>query len=332
MDKRKLSSALVLRFAAYGCLLIFAVGVLCYGISTKFGFKDLPKSTEEAFAYTYIYEEDAASLRNISVDWLGGPVTLRFYAGDTVIVKEHARRELQEHEKLQLELSGGDLEVHWGSSWLNIDLFAAEEKELELVVPRKFAKNFDEITFRSMSGDFLMEGVKAEKIQLQTLTGNMQLANIEAEEIKLSANSGSITGEALVSTEKLRIGTTSGNMQLHGLQGKSVTLDTTSGEIILEGTAEEMRFTNVSGKTDIMLTAWPERIEGDTVSGNTDITANEAEEGFVCRFKSVSGDFYSTFETAETEEGYLHGAGLCEVNVTTTSGNVKLNKAGEPLG
>lgn len=319
-----------MKIAALACVAIFAVGVLVFGLSTGFGFGDLFDKLEESAAAAevpYNYTEEAEYLRKIKIDWVSGPVTLALYDGDVIRVTETAHRELRENEKLELDLSGGELSVKWSGELFHFSIMPEQSKSLEVQIPRALADSLSSISVHSVSGDIHTEGFAAEEVGFHTTSGNIDVKGVRAETLELSSTSGDITGVNLTGSEKLRAGNTSGETVLTALTAGELELSTTSGEVEAEATAEEIRCQSVSGDIELTMQKWAQDAEISTVSGKVNITAPEAADGFICKFSSVSGDFNCGFEAQKAGDTYTYGGGAAELKISTTSGNASLSKA-----
>ena len=318
----------VLKIVALACVAVFAVGVLAFGLMTGFGFGDLIAGTAEGmtpYEIPYEYTEEAEYLREIKIDWVSGPVTLSLYDGDVIRITETARRELQENEKLEFDLSGGELSVKWDSALFHFSVMADQSKSLEVWIPEALADSLSKVSVRSVSGDIRTENFAAKDVSFGTTSGGMEIRGIRAETMELSSTSGDITGENLTASEKLRAGNTSGETVLTVLTAGELELNTTSGEILAEGVADALSCRSVSGNVALTMRKWAESAEISTVSGKVEFTAPEAEDGFTCDFSSVSGDLTCGFEAQKSGDTYTYGAGAAKLKISTTSGDVLLN-------
>ena len=115
-------------------------------------------------------------------------------------------------------------------------------------------------------------------------------------------------------------------MTLAGVTAGSAQFETTSGDVTLSGTLAELKCGTVSGNVQADLTAWPAKIDLHTVTGQADVLAPTTEEGFICRFKSVSGELNSDFAMQRSGGVYTCKGGLYALRFQTTSGDVSLNQ------
>lgn len=312
------------------CVLIFAAGVLIYGIKTGFGLPDLLPAADSAVPeQEYHYEETPKSLREIRIDWVDGPVTVLFHEKDTIEVMERTGKALREDEKLLMELSGGELSIHWNSSLLNIGLFRDTAKTLEVRLPAKFEHKLEKVRIYTVSGDVTLDTLHAQEIDVETVSGALSLRNTEAESFRAGSTSGKILCENVTGTENFRIHSVSGALDLIGIKAGEAKLDTTSGEIRLIGEAAAFECVTVSGNAECTLVQWPEKLTAESVTGDLTLQLPESGTGFLASVKTVSGVFSCDFETQKKNKLYLCGEGKAEVKLSTTSGNAALVRIAE---
>lgn len=324
---KKNSANLILKITALASVLVFVLGVLIYGLTNDFGFSDLVNLVDDGvYDMPYTYEEEVKTLREIHVDWVSGPITVKFYDGDTVQVTETAKRALDEDEKLYLEVAGGELSVRWNSALLQIGIQRETSKQLEILIPRIFYDGLEKVDIASVSGNVEIDGMTAVETSFGTVSGVLFLSNIASESIRVETISGDVTCENISSTESLWVGSTSGNITLSGISAGAAELDNTSGEIVFAGAPTELECSTVSGNVQLDLTAWPEKMEINSVSGSADILAPETDDGFLCKFSTVSGEFESDFSMQKSGNLYQCGSGACSMELETTSGDVTLNR------
>lgn len=331
MKNGRNATALVFKIVSWVCVAAFAVGVLFYGLSAGFGLSELIEKPEEEIAldYTYKYEETPRSLREIRVDWLDGPVTLGFHHGDAIRITEKAGRALQEDEKLQMELSGGELSIHWNDDLMHTNVFLETTKSLDIRLPMAFYEKLELVRIYTASGDIALEDLEAVEVDAETVSGVLTLKDIRAESVRIGSTSGNIDCTSISGEEKIRVHTVSGAMQLSALSGGEVKVDSTSGEVVLDGSADVFECATVSGNVACTLHRWPETLKAESVSGNLQFTLPESEAGFIGKFDTVSGAFDSTFEVRKRGKQYEYGQGKAAVELSTTSGNAALYKAAE---
>lgn len=324
---KKTSAGLVLRIIAVVCVAVFAIAVLSYGFSVDFGIPDLLKKPDDTVReMPYIYEEEVKNLRGIEVDWVSGPVTLKFYEGDVLRITETAKKEIGKDEKLYLELSGSTLSVKWNSSLLQLGLFRDDSKQLELLIPQAFFEKLESVQISTVSGDIGIDGLTAEDAKFETTSGELHLSNITAERFSAKTTSGDIFCQNVTGTEQITVSSTSGEKKLSGITGGEVKLDNTSGETTLDGTADTLACTSVSGGIKLDLHAWPKETSVESVSGDIELYAPDVKGGFICSVSTVSGDFDCGFDAKKSGKLYQHGKGENVLKISTTSGDAELHE------
>ena len=292
----------ILTIAAYVSVAVFTVCVLIYGLKTDFGFADLAKKTEEGTpTVSSTYEEEVRYLREVDVSWLNGSVTLLPYAGEVVRVTESSAEVLQEDEKLYLEISGGTLSVKWNSALVQLGLQRQNAKQLEILVPQTVYDTLEEVHVKTVSGNIEMEALALREAEFISSSGELHLKDITAERLTAETVSGNLVFQNIAGTEEMAVSTNSGNITLAGTAAGAAELSTTSGAVTLSGAVQTLMCDTVSGDVQMDLTKWPEKITLHSVSANADILTPATEDGFLCRFTSVSGEFQSDFSMKKTE-------------------------------
>ena len=324
---KRINAGLVLRIAAVFCVAAFAVGVLSYGFSTRFGIPELLKKSDDTVReMPYVYEEEVKTLRGIEVDWANGPVTLKFYDGDKLQITETAKKEIGEDEKLYLEVSGGTLSVKWNSSRLQLGISKEDAKQLEVLIPETFYETLETVQINTVSGDIGIDGLLAEEAEFESTSGELHLSNVTAENFRAKTVSGDIFCRTVNISEEAFVSSNSGNIEVSGMTGGKAELDNTSGETVLEGTLSVLECVSVSGDIKLDMHAWPVETTLENVSGEIEFYVPDSEDGFVCSVSTVSGEFDCGFKTQRNGKLYQYGKGKNTMEIHSTSGNIELHE------
>lgn len=327
--KRKFrpDSATVLWIAGAACAVIFALGVLIYGISTGFGIDDLKHfGVQGEMNVPQTTYEDLDELTELEIDWRAGPVTVVFYGGGTLEVTETAQRALTAHEKLDLDISGTKLEISWDDALFHLPFSHAQAKALEVRIPAMFRETMESVEIRNDAGDIRMEEMTAGKLLLKTTSGEIELGSAAAETAEISTDSGDITAQSMAVGERLDVSTVSGRVEITGCDAGKLSVSSTTGDVFCGGAARDLRVSGVSANAEIVLTALPGRADVRSVSGPVRIALPDSPEGFSCAFSSVGGAFASDFAVREAEGLYTAGDGAAELLVKTTSADCEIVK------
>lgn len=319
----------ILRIAAFAAVAIAALSVLIYGLATGFGFGDFARTIDNGVysAVPYTYEEETDTLHGLEIHWESGPVNVRIYDGDTIRVTETGREALSTEERLTMEMSGGALVIRWNGSFWSFATLRSAPKRLEVEIPQALAGNLDTVRIQSASGKIEMASFSMSTGVFETASGDIALSGITADTLEIKTASGTIEGGTLTAETSIFAESVSGEIELKQLKAPKLSLDTTSGAVSAAVTADKITCSSVSGNVALETAAWAKSCKVSTVSGAVRITAPEANEGFTCAFSTVSGGFDSAFDTAKSGKNYVNGSGGAKLEISTTSGNARIEKA-----
>ena len=318
------------------CLVLLATAALFL-----FGGK-LGTSYADADKYTAGDAEITSPVENLEVNWTSGSVNLVYHSGSSITVSETAGRGLADNDRLRWWLDGTTLKIQFCSPGFR--LFRNLQKTLTVSLPE--GMKLKSATINGTSADLNIPSLSADDVVLHTTSGNIA-ASAEAKNLAVTATSGSIdlhqagfaeavslsvtSGDisaALDSAGSVEAGTTSGDIGLT-LTGsvKTLLLHSTSGNITSSAAeTEKAECASTSGSINARFSAVSELKLGST-SGN--VTASLPENpGFTCKVKTTSGTFSSALELRKDGDTYLCGDGSGRYSISTTSGNVRIEKDG----
>ena len=163
-----------------------------------------------------------------------------------------------------------------------------EPKDLEVLVPATAADCIRELSVAAQSAEVFIRGLQMEMLEVETV-------------------SGGITVDA---------------------EAENITVDTVSGPVALSGTFGDVKIDTVSGDASVLGVRCPEKLEGNSTSGNFRVTLPLLSD-FACTFHTVSGSFdgsdFSERRVAE-ETVYTVGNGENKLEFETVSGDLYLTK------
>lgn len=315
----------ILKLVALGCVAVFAIGILIFGLVTGFGIGDLiDMEKDKKYDTPYTYTEQLDYLDALVVEWANGPVEVSVYDGDDVTVTETAQDTLKEAEKLEIVINGGTLTVRWDSTWMPLQIMEENWKALKVQLPRALVEDLTRISVRNDAGDVSVQALTAREIQMETTSGNLEATDLNAGEMTLTAVSGAVHGTGLTGSERLDIRNVSGETVLSGVKAGALSLSTTSGKVEAEGRADTVSCKSVSGAVTLSLQKLAEKTEISSVSGSVTLRAPEAQEGFAATLKTVSGHITCGFKSTQDGDVWTAGDGKASVRITTTSGAVTM--------
>lgn len=241
---------------------------------------------------------DTIRLSGTAIDW-----NIETYDGDEIVVElknEGRRAQIVKKERgreLIIEVQEKSFRFFdfsfWGSPIVHVRF---PERDLE-----KFH-------FSTVAGDVEMSGtVKAEDAFFKTVSGNLRLTSVGSRQVTVESVSGDIIIDAL-QTEKATFKNTSGDLYVKNFSGK-------------------LEATSISGDVDVEFADENEDVRIATTSG--DISLRIPSPNAEVTLKTASGDFLIDMPIDEqamekrSVSGKI-GAGSYSLNVTTTSGDIRL--------
>lgn len=313
---------LVFKLVIYCLAAVFLIGVLIYGISTGFGFKDL-KKTDEKYSKSYNYTAEATDITDIKIDWLSGLVEFKLGSGKEIQIKESAEKELDEKDKLILESNDGTLKISWnGEPWYTrIGLFK-ESKKLVVVVPKTMA--LGSVSINATSAQIKTGAFAADSASFSNAAGNITTSGIKAGNIEIKSASGNISASKLLSTN-LTVSNTSGKIEVLESVSDKYSVKSVSGDINVTGAAADITAQSVSGNISFQSGIMPASTNVGAVSGRVTLKIPE-NEGFILKNQSVSGNLTTSLQiqTQGDINFYKNPSSANKVELQTTSGEMEL--------
>ncbi len=253
----------------------------------------MPDAFGSALAEIGSHEVDPAEVRNLSIQWAAGQVTVQTAPDEDcsgkIQVRERASGSAKRVRPLSMEVSGETLcidsnEAVW-SFWQGCSSFAS--KQLEVTIPESAAGSLGTVEIDGASGMYWLTGFSCEKLDIALASGMLDTAGITARNLVADIASGQVS--------------------LEGAFPQSIDVTAASGSITVTDT----------GST------FPQRIDADIMSGEV-VLALAEKGGFTADVDRLSGNFTCGYETSQRDGRYVHGDGATPVNISLTSGNVTL--------
>lgn len=327
MKKALITKIIVLSLAA-----IFLIGALIYGMSNSFGFdvlkKDVIELANSDFKYNYEYTQEVDKLDSFDIDWSSGGVELKYYDGKSIKITEYSTLELDEDQKLTLEEDGTTLKINWDSS-PSIFNFLPSLKYKKLVVEIPTDMTLDTVAVKTASGAVSARELTATSINLSSTSGKVSSDGCKANKMALGSTSGSLCANG-AKANILNANTTSGAVAFENSIGYTAKLSSVSGAISFSGGFTSISAQSTSGSVKLQTNLLIEKADLSSVSGSIQLIAPEDTSAKVTA-SSVSGSFSSSFASALSSgknASFTLGDGSGEINLSTTSGSIKLNEGG----
>lgn len=225
----------------------------------------------------------ASGIHDIAVDWVAGAVDIRFYDGNTVEIRETASRELKENEALYYTKSDDKLTVQYRKN-MRTSTTSMPEKRLELLIPRSM--RIDKLRVKGVSSQITIDGAdqKADTLDIETVSGDIAVEMLSAKEL---------------------------------------TVNTVSGAVRLSGAYGGIRMGGVSASWNLRLSALPESMRGESISGSFHVFLPE-NDGFSATLDSISGSLSCNFGEMDGRKSVRYKSGGPKFRFEELSGNVTI--------
>ncbi len=327
----KLKKRHIFTIAACSIAAVFFTCVLVIGIAAEPGRspkKEIVRDKENAL----IIDPAEDEVDSIDISWLTGPVTVGMSPDDKIHITERSGKTLSESDRMKVSVGSGELTVRWDGQWfrrffnVNLGWFGQNDKELEVLLPRELAGELAVLDVSNTGGDMSVSGCKAESLRVSTVSGELVVSACSGENVELNTVSGGVLLSDASASEKMTVNTVSGDMELTAVSSGELTLDTVSGGCRLIGRAEELSANSISGDVLLSLTAPPEDVDMDSVSGGLTLEL-PGGAGFTVEHDSVSGSFKCAFPTEDLGGGREKcGDGSAGIRMNTTSGGMDIKR------
>lgn len=230
---------------------------------------------------------DAASIREIEIEWAAGSILIQPMDITEIRITEEGLRQNTEpmvwkirEEKLAIQYS--EKTDHVFGIGLNP---GSKSKDLIIQVPLDW---------------------QCDSLEIDAAAASLKVNDLTIREMEFDGASGTCAFENCT-VEKMDLDTASGDVRFTGSL-QQLDCDAASADIVLE-------LSNV-----------PRSIDLDTASGDLDVTL-PADAGFTVTMDTMSGDFESDFATTSRNGSYVAGNGRCRIDVDAMSGDVIIRKA-----
>ena len=230
---------------------------------------------------------DAASIRNMEIEWAAGSIVIKPMDITEIRISEEGVN--QDIHSMVWNVRNGQLNIQYSKDTdhsFGMGLLLGEHsKNLVIQVPREW---------------------QCDALEIDAASASLEVNDLTIREMEFDGASGTCVFENC-SVESLDVDTASGDVRFQGSLGK-MDCDSASANIILE-------LINVPGSLEL-----------DTASGDLEMTLPE-DAGFTVTMDTMSGTFESDFATTNRNGNYVAGNGRCRIEVDAMSGDVTIHKA-----
>ncbi len=289
--------------------LVLMLMILCVSISSCVSLGYVYSDSDE---YTRGGASVSGRVEELKINWVDGVVKVNYHDGNEIIISETVEGSLSRDMELHWRLENKTLTVQYAASGLR--KLKGENKQLTVLLP---------------------EGLKLDEVEISVASAEVEADGLQAEEIKIVSASGRVALRQRGHAEKIEIDTASGGVAIGVEDADNIKLTSASGVVIADVlVCGEVKANTASGDIALQFASMPKEIEGNSISGNVTLRLPH-EAGFVADFDSISGKFLCDLPAQKKGEGrYKCGNGRCDIEVSTVSGNVKIEKnmnAGSPV-
>ena len=291
--------------------------ILAFSIQNKewnwfMSFRDLDDIRKEEYKRQ---EEkiDITDIEKIKVELDTSDVNVFFTEESEIKVIQYSYKELKGDEVFKVDRSSSNITISKKSN-MHFHFFYINQSAFDVYIPKAYEESLE---IRVVSGDIKAdENLKFRNLKIYSTSGDIEMANVEADEINIESVSGDIELQN-IGNSTIKLKTVSGNIEVESTKGK-IEAKSTSGNIEIEKIEGEVELNTVSGEiesNDFRITG-TSKIK--TTSGNVKMFLN-SENNCEIKAKSTSGNItYPNGRNVMGKEPYV------ELNVQTTSGNIKL--------
>lgn len=292
-------------------------------------------SDRHNFTNRYDYSDDKSysagstslsdDIEYITVDWLSGSVSVEPYDGNEIIISE--TNQLDEENKMAYKVENKKLEIKFRKSYntffWNDNIL---KKNLEIKLPKNIAEKLVDVELFSTSANISIKNIAySGECDINTTSGDCTAENCSFNSASVNTVSGNINIYGL-SADKLNTAVTSGQIKMDNIKANTLNLNSVSGDIDMQGSANRIEANTVSGNTNLYLNSIVKKIDMDTVSGDTTVSVPEGN-GFTAETETVSGSFNCDFPTNSSDGEYIYSSGEAEFEFSSISGNVYIKNS-----
>ena len=316
----KISVSFIIKAIAFVLFALICITAYSYGKESGFG-------TDIFVSRSYEYTESGnakiieTAVEDITVNWYNGEVVIKYKSSPGVKIYETSNLELKDEEVFFTTLDSTELIIDWNEEGAALSAELGKRLTIELPV----SGDIDSITVNGVNSDIIVEKLISDYINLNTGKGNITFANVNSEEATVKTSSGKIYGKNS-KLEYIKVRSTDGSVDLLGFSAYTLDMFSGSGDLKFTGDFCELSAKTYSGNIEAETSYKPHDINISSTSGNIDLSlpSNISAYG---EYKTESGKFETNFVFKSDEEGIIEvNAEEHDLYLTTSSGNIKLNK------
>lgn len=290
---------------------IFGAGIRGQNVGTFLNFNW--NITDSALDVEHTTTMPIEGVYSLDIDWTAGRLTIKPHDGDEIQITEFSRRELRDEERKSVSIENNTLNIDFraGRVFGNV-----QQKNLELLIPRELAAQFDAVSVNSTSGRVNVNGITADTLEINSISGRIELRNIETQTLRANATSGRIELVA-VNANAMNLRSISGRIELLSGQVQHLDTHTTSGRQYLNGIFDNATVRSISGRVEFRSEVVPDSLDVNATSGRIAVIVPSDEPISVQH--SGTGRF-------ESEIPIITGTADAQFRLHSTSGRIVISE------
>lgn len=268
------------------------------------------------YAEDGVYSVKMKELKELTIDWISGTVTVELSDDDAIRIEETAVDTIQEKDALRYGVSGSKLRIQACAKRHTGKL---PEKSLVVSIPRSMAGALKECRLDTVSASIVAGELTMKQLTINTISGTVYLNQVTGGEAVLDTVSGTLELHKC-SFDSLQVSSVSASLAASA-SVKKMNASSVSGPMVLElEGCDEVNANTVSGNVTLDLAAAPRSLSVDTTSGEVHITLPE-DASCEIQMDSTSGKLYWNSQLVSAKKFSL-GEGEALFEVSSMSGNV----------
>ena len=272
--------------------------------------------------YTAGDREIKEKIEKIDIDYLSGDIKLTGTSSETVSIKETAKKNLSDKQKVHTWVDGTTLYVRYCASEKKLGLNNLEKK-LEIAVPDGL--KLSEFKLGVSSGDADCSGFLADSVKLDASSGDI-VVGCAAKSVTANASSGDITLNLTGEADEVKAEASSGEISVNIEQAAKLDAQTSSGRITVNANSiKEVKLVSSSGSQELKVAQSPVSTDLEASSGDVTVYLPENVD-VTASFDTSSGDLYYEQSFAKNGDSYVCGNGANHMTIETSSGDITIRK------
>lgn len=256
------------------------------------------------------------------IDWVSDKVVIKVddAASDIIISEENNKTEAK-YQMQHFVDADKTLHIRFVEDGTTLDAISMHKV---LTITLSSSMSYTGMDIVTVSADIDASAFSASNINIDTVSGDVILDDIDTSHLTVNTVSGNVSYSGTMSGDA-NIDSVSGDIALTNASLSSIYVNSVSGKFSFSGEVTNIVASTVSGNCDIRTSKMPYGVQCDSTSGNIVLSIPE-NTGFVCSFRTTSGQFDSDF--AVTTSGNIHKYGIDDmsIDIKTLSGDLTINR------